>query len=546
MAGKVALLLWGAQTTQLMVEPPWRPAVLWDRVTLTCQGSGTAGATTWYKDGQRWGQEGRDHFTVSVKGTYSCERPSIGLSPSMSVLDGEGVLAVPSLAPAETPRSLGELCSMGHLLILLVLQVPARALLEGDTVTLRCRRWRDMPVTGVRFYHGDKEVERSLRGTELSLSPLQLNHSELFTVPVLEGPPEPTLGSPLTLSCLSTPSPLRPRAPLLHVFYRDGQVLGGPQGSLQLLVPAVGVSHSGNYSCQVRSEGGAVRKSSARLRVTVRMPVANATITPGPLSHQVRAGDNVTLHCSVQVGSAPVTFTWLHNGPEVAQGPLLELRDIDVGHSGTYQCMATNQLGQDGHRVFQALSPELALEVTPGSPWVTVAAGVVGALLSLLLLMAVIVAWHWRHRVADSRPQQERAPPDPPAPPEEGEVLYTHVVVTKRAGVSPRATTLQDPQVTYAELQDPRGDRGNPWGHKDPKGLREEQFPETAMRENKTNSNSNKVQRPNCHPSNDFQGKPPKRNKPQRLPPAHFLHQKNKAESWIFLTLMAKVVFKRL
>uniref|UniRef100_A0A8D2Q1P9 Ig-like domain-containing protein n=1 Tax=Zosterops lateralis melanops TaxID=1220523 RepID=A0A8D2Q1P9_ZOSLA len=277
-------------------------------------------------------------------------------------------------------------------------------------------------------------------------------------MPVLEGPPEPTEGSPLTLSCLSTPSPLQPPPTLLHLFYRDGQLVGGPQRSPQLLVPAVGVSHSGNYSCQVHSEGGAVQKSSAQLRVTVRrvpvlgvslwaqppggqvalgdhlvlscavavgtgplsftwhrgdlgallgtgphlelhhvgdndsgqyhcrvgngdsaspvsvptVPVANATISPGPLSHQVHAGDPVTLRCSVQVGSAPVTITWLHDRQKVAQGAILELGDVDVGHSGTYQCVATNQLGQDGHRVFWTLSPELALEVIPGSPWVTV------------------------------------------------------------------------------------------------------------------------------------------------------------------------------
>ncbi|NWY34404.1 PXDN protein, partial [Pheucticus melanocephalus] len=128
-------------------------------------------------------------------------------------------------------------------------------------------------------------------------------------------------------------------------------------------------------------------------------PVANATITPGPLAHQVHAGDNVTLRCSVQVGSPPVTFTWLHNRQEVAQGPLLELGAIDVGHSGTYQCVATNQLGQDGHRVFRALSPELALEVKTWGHRDTVAAGVGGALLFLLLLIVVTVAWHWWHCV---------------------------------------------------------------------------------------------------------------------------------------------------
>ncbi|NXF28259.1 FCGR3 protein, partial [Rhodinocichla rosea] len=102
----------GAQTTQLLVEPPWRPAVLWDLVTLTCQGSGTAGATTWYKDkdGERWWHEGHENFTVTKSGTYTCYRPGTGLSPPVRVSNDW-----------------------------LVLQVPARALLEGDTVTLRCR-----------------------------------------------------------------------------------------------------------------------------------------------------------------------------------------------------------------------------------------------------------------------------------------------------------------------------------------------------------------------------------------------------------------------
>ncbi|NXS89215.1 FCRL4 protein, partial [Erpornis zantholeuca] len=75
----------GAQTTQLLVEPPWTPAVLWDQVTLTCQGSGTGGATTWYRNGWRWGQQGPDHLSVTESGTYECDRAGTGRSPPVRV-----------------------------------------------------------------------------------------------------------------------------------------------------------------------------------------------------------------------------------------------------------------------------------------------------------------------------------------------------------------------------------------------------------------------------------------------------------------------------
>uniref|UniRef100_A0A8D2QA27 Ig-like domain-containing protein n=1 Tax=Zonotrichia albicollis TaxID=44394 RepID=A0A8D2QA27_ZONAL len=157
----------------------------------------------------------------------------------------------------------------------LVLQVPARPLLEGDTLTVCCRCRQDNHLTRVPFYREEKDLRESLRRTKLFLSPLQVYHSghyrcedlvgswqsqsapvtvtvhKLFSVPVLKGPRELTVQSLLNLSCCSTPSPLQPQAPLLHVFYRDEQVAGGLQ------------------SCQVHSEEGSVRKSSARLHITV-------------------------------------------------------------------------------------------------------------------------------------------------------------------------------------------------------------------------------------------------------------------------------------
>ncbi|XP_056366486.1 Fc receptor-like protein 4 [Oenanthe melanoleuca] len=358
----------------------------------------------------------------------------------------------------------------------LVLQVPARALLEGDTVTLRCRGWQDKPVTKVGFYKDERDLGESLGGTELSLSPLELHNSgryrcgglvasgmslsapvtvtvhELFTVPVLEGPPELTEGSPLNLSCLSTPSPLRPPAPLLYRFYRDGQSVGGPQGFPQLLVPAVGVSHSGNYSCEVRSEGGAVRKSSARLGVTVRrVPLSGVSLSVQPPGGQVALGDRLVLNCKVAVGTGPLSFSW-HRGDmnaPMGTGPRLELQHVGYNDSGQYQCRVS-----DGDNVVEspAVNVTVLVPVTPQGNWNrAVAAGLGGSLLFLVLLVGGAVGWHQWNNMAD-RKEQERALPEPLAPPEEGEVLYTHVVSTKQTGVSPRATTLQDPQVTYAEL----------------------------------------------------------------------------------------------
>ncbi|XP_063276539.1 high affinity immunoglobulin gamma Fc receptor I-like isoform X4 [Prinia subflava] len=345
LAGWCPLSPAGARTTQLLVDPPWRPAVLWDQVTVTCWGSGTTGATTWYKDRQRWWKKGPSHFTVTESGTYTCDRPGTGPSPPIYVLNDW-----------------------------LVLQVPARVLLEGDTVTLRCRGWKDGTVTGVRFYHEGKDLVGPLNGTELSLSPLQLHHSG-------------------------------------H-YHCGGRVNFPPSPWWEMSAPvAVTVTAT----------------------VTAHVPVANATITPGPLSHQVHSGDPMTLHCSVQVGSAPVTFTWLHNGEEVARGPVLELGNVNVTHSGTYQCVATNQL--DDHSVFRALSPKLALEVTPWGHWNTVAAGVIGSLLFLVLLMGIIVALHW-WQLMDARKHQERTPPDSLAPPGD------------------------DPQTIYMEL---KGPHGQPW-----------------------------------------------------------------------------------
>ncbi|KAM6365295.1 LOW QUALITY PROTEIN: Fc receptor-like protein 3 [Pluvialis apricaria] len=575
MAGSTALLLWGTQLSQLTVDPPWTPVFQSEKVTLMCWGSGVTGSTSWYINGQLWVQKGphRIHISGYNPGTYQCQGPGAALSPAITV------------------RFLDDW---------LVLQVPTRVLLEGDELPLRCRAWRNTDVAQVQFFHEQQALGGPSRGGELLLHPLQLQHSgryhcrakvkhiltwqddksapvtvavqELFSVPVLrlEGPAEPPEGDALALGCLSTPSTLRPPPRLQHLFYRDGVVVGGPQDSPQLRLPAVELTHSGKYTCEVRTETASVQKRSAPVTVTVRkvpvsgvsvkvqpaegqlvegdrlvllcsvaagtgplsfswhrqgsaaplatgpryelraaqqrdsgqyhctatngdtaatspslgvtilVPVAGATITMARTEPSVPVGESLNLSCSVQAGTAPVTFTWLRDGQELGSGPVLSLGTVGPAHAGTYQCQATNRLGS--RRVFQVLSPALALSVTqPGS---AMAVGLSVSLL-LLLLLGAALGWHlWRRRRAaagKSRGREPTAPPEPqgrpleptapPEAPEDGEVLYTHVVVTERGrGAapsrsprgSPRPAPPPEPSVTYAVLPRPHARRRVP------------------------------------------------------------------------------------
>uniref|UniRef100_A0A803VU29 Ig-like domain-containing protein n=1 Tax=Ficedula albicollis TaxID=59894 RepID=A0A803VU29_FICAL len=170
LAGCCPLSPAGAQRTQLFVDPPWIPGVLWDEVTLTCRGSGTAGATLWYKEGR---------LACPCSGDIP-EHPSAGGPPCWNWGPGDIGCDRSPLSPDS-----------------LVLQVPARALLEGDTVTLRCRRRWDLRVNSVSFYRDGEELGTLHNGTELSLPPLQLQHSGRYRCEgrVRDNAQVPSLGS---------------------------------------------------------------------------------------------------------------------------------------------------------------------------------------------------------------------------------------------------------------------------------------------------------------------------------------------------------------
>lgn len=211
-----------------------------------------------------------------------------------------------------------------------LLQAPVQPVLEGDELVLRCRGWWDSRPSSVSFFRNG-ELLRGPGGQEdtLLLAPAQRHHSgryhctgggywssfktkpnevvvhgelgwgavglggttagpgarqwghrpplgtvspELFSVPELsvEGSREPPEGSNLTLVCVTRGSPLRPPVTLRHLFYRDGVVVVGPQGSPRHLLQALALRDSGSYACEARAEAAKVQKRSNPVTITVR------------------------------------------------------------------------------------------------------------------------------------------------------------------------------------------------------------------------------------------------------------------------------------
>ncbi|NWZ30319.1 FCRL4 protein, partial [Asarcornis scutulata] len=315
----------GAQPPLLTLDPPWTPLFKEQKVTLTCGPPGERVPTLWSINGRTSRSTSRLQFTLPSTGHYSfqCQRSRSEPSPpvKLSVSDDTWVL-----------------------------QAPVQPVLEGDELVLWCRGWWNVRPSSVSFFQNG-ELLRGPGGQDtLLLAPAQPHHSgryhctgrgylsrfetkpnevvvhELFSVPELsvEGPREPPEGSALTLACVTRGSPLRPHVALRHLFYRDGEVVAGPQGSPQYLLQALALPDSGSYACEARAEAAKVQKRSAPVTITVRrVPVAGVTLAAQPPGGQVAEGEGLVLSCTAGGGTRPLVFSWHREGQAqpLAQGP---------------------------------------------------------------------------------------------------------------------------------------------------------------------------------------------------------------------------------
>ncbi|KGL99281.1 Cell adhesion molecule-related/down-regulated by oncogenes, partial [Charadrius vociferus] len=151
--------------------------------------------------------------------------------------------------------------------------------------------------------------------------------------------------SPLTLECVVSGSP-----PASLRWVKDGREAPreGRWKPLHshLVTDRLETSDSGNYSCVVGNESGAVKYVNYSL--TVLEP---AWISKGLQDETVAAGATAHFWCDVRGSPAP-TLTWLHNAAPLRLSPRhlptgnrLRIRGVTPEDSGLYQCVADNGLG---------------------------------------------------------------------------------------------------------------------------------------------------------------------------------------------------------
>ncbi|XP_025854778.2 V-set and immunoglobulin domain-containing protein 2 isoform X1 [Vulpes vulpes] len=156
------------------------------------------------------------------------------------------------------------------------------------------------------------------------------------------------------------------------------------RGVATLKLTDVQPSDTGTYLCQVNNPPDFYTNGLGLINLTVLVPPSSPSCSA---SGQTSVGGSAALKCSSSQGAPRPVYNWVRLGSSPAPSPgsmmqdevsgQLILTNLSLTYSGTYRCVATNQMG--------SASCELTLSVTDPSKG-RVAGALIGVLLVVLLL----------------------------------------------------------------------------------------------------------------------------------------------------------------
>lgn len=155
-------------------------------------------------------------------------------------------------------------------------------------------------------------------------------------------------------------------------------------GVATLKLTDVRPSDTGTYLCHVNNPPDFYTNGLGLINLTVLVPPSSPLCSQ---TGQISVGGSAALRCSSSEGAPRPVYNWarLESSPTPSPGSMVQdevsgqliLTNLSLASSGTYRCVATNQLG--------SASCELTLSVTDPSKG-RVAGAVIGVLLGVLFL----------------------------------------------------------------------------------------------------------------------------------------------------------------
>ncbi|KAM4860774.1 Fc receptor-like protein 5 [Thomomys bottae] len=332
----------------ISVNPPWTNHFAGQKVTLTCYKFGFYWTNNikWYRGDKVVRNRSINKFEVYESGDYRCQADN--LLPSKSVhLD---------FSKAE-----------------LILQAPLEVF-ERDSVVLNCWASQYTDPDKITFYkdgtklphrdmkyhigqaglqhNGEYHCNKKYAEFSISSNSVKIQVKELFPRPVLlVSPPQPTDGSPVTLTCDTQLSPQKSKERLKFCFFKDDTDLSKScSNSPELNIPAIRKEDSKSYTCQAGSKSG-IWKISLPSEIPVQIPVSQPVLTIRTAKAMALEGDIATLHCESQSGSPPIWYRFYHgtvflgSNTTYSTGGASFSFTLTTEHSGKYYCTARNLLG---------------------------------------------------------------------------------------------------------------------------------------------------------------------------------------------------------
>ncbi|XP_003923605.1 V-set and immunoglobulin domain-containing protein 2 isoform X2 [Saimiri boliviensis] len=160
------------------------------------------------------------------------------------------------------------------------------------------------------------------------------------------------------------------------------------RGVATLKLTDIHPSDTGTYLCQVNNPPDFYTNGLGLINLTVLVPPSNPSCSQ---NGQTSVGGSIALRCSSSEGAPRPVYNWVHLGssPTPSPGSMVQdevsgqliLTNLSLTSSGTYRCVATNQMG--------SASCELTLSVTEPSQG-RVAGALIGVLLGVLLLSVTV------------------------------------------------------------------------------------------------------------------------------------------------------------